>query len=87
MLGESGEKSLHINQTRSSYIFLPGIFRVIGRLTRFDAETLKRDVGAAPVTLTYWMNRLQSLRSPEPLLVSLNVDGRVHPEHELARFE
>jgi predicted NAD/FAD-binding protein len=37
-------------------------------------------------TLTYDMNRLQSLASPEPLLVSLNMDDQIAPERVLRRM-
>ena len=38
-------------------------------------------------TLTYWMNRLQGLETPEPLLVSLNRDDEIDPARVLARME
>jgi predicted NAD/FAD-binding protein len=37
-------------------------------------------------TLTYDMTRLQSLASPEPLLVSLNMDEQIAPERVLRRM-
>ncbi len=40
----------------------------------------------APVTLTYHMNILQSLTSPEPLLVTLNADAAIDPGRVLARL-
>ena len=39
----------------------------------------------APVTLTYHMNILQSLDTPEPLLVTLNRDAAIDPARVLAR--
>lgn len=38
------------------------------------------------VSLTYWMNRLQGIRSTRPLLVSLNSAGSIDPASVLARF-
>jgi predicted NAD/FAD-binding protein len=38
-------------------------------------------------TLTYDMNRLQGLRTPLPLLVSLNLEDRVDPARVLSRME
>ena len=37
-------------------------------------------------TLTYDMNRLQSLETPEPLLVSLNLEDRIDPRKVLRRM-
>lgn len=45
---------------------------------------LARDEG--PVRLTYWMNRLQSLRSSKPLLVTLNSREAIAPDQVLASF-
>ena len=41
---------------------------------------------AAGATLTYDMNRLQSLETPEPLLVSLNLEDRIDPRKVLRRM-
>ena len=38
------------------------------------------------VSVTYQMNRLQGLRAPHLFNVTLNDNGRVRPEHVLARF-
>ncbi len=46
--------------------------------------------GSAPTgkaSVTYWMNRLQSLDTPEPLLVSLNPLDEPDPARVLGRFE
>ena len=40
----------------------------------------------AGVAVTYDMNRLQSIESTRPLLVSLNSDDRIAPERVLRRF-
>jgi uncharacterized protein len=37
-------------------------------------------------TLTYDMNRLQALETPEPLFVSLNMDDRIYPQRVLKRL-
>lgn len=41
--------------------------------------------GRAP-TLTYWMNRLQSIPSATPVLVTLNRDDEIDPEKVVRRF-
>ncbi len=41
----------------------------------------------APVSVTYWMNRLQGLDAPQDVFVTLNRDGEIAPEHLLARIE
>ena len=41
---------------------------------------------AAGATLTYDMNRLQSLETPAPLLVSLNLEDRIDPRKVLRRM-
>ena len=38
-------------------------------------------------TLTYWMNRLQSIESRHQLLVTLNRDDEVDPARRLGRFD
>ncbi len=45
-----------------------------------------RLTGDGPVRLTYWMNRLQSLSSSKPLLVTLNSRQAIAPEEVLASF-
>ncbi len=45
-----------------------------------------RDHGHGPVTMTYHMNRLQSLRVPENYCVTLNANGRIRPDKVLRRF-
>lgn len=44
------------------------------------------DQAHAP-SLTYWMNRLQSISSKEEILVTLNRDDHIDPARVLARFE
>jgi len=41
----------------------------------------------AAVSLTYWMNRLQSIRSSRPLLVTLNRGDEIDPDQVLGRFD
>ena len=46
-------------------------------------------LGAGPgdvATLTYWMNKLQSIDSPTDLLVTLNRSGEINPETVFAEF-
>jgi predicted NAD/FAD-binding protein len=38
-------------------------------------------------TLTYYLNRLQGLRSDQPVLVTLNRDASIDPRHVVARFD
>ena len=38
-------------------------------------------------TLTYYLNRLQGLRSEQPVLVTLNRDEAIDPRHVVARFD
>jgi predicted NAD/FAD-binding protein len=38
-------------------------------------------------TVTYWMNRLQSIECPRPLLVTLNRRGEIDDRHVLAEIE
>ncbi len=42
--------------------------------------------GRGPVTMTYHMNRLQSLAVPENYCVTLNANGQIRPEKILRRF-
>ena len=42
--------------------------------------------GSGPVTMTYHMNRLQSLGVPENYCVTLNANGRIRTEKVLRRF-
>lgn len=42
---------------------------------------------AGRATLTYWMNRLQAIESPQPLLVSLNSDEQIAPDKVIAGFD
>ena len=39
------------------------------------------DAGDAPVGITYWMNRLQGLRTERDYCVTLNDPGRIDPRH------
>ncbi|QDU69468.1 NAD(P)/FAD-dependent oxidoreductase [Engelhardtia mirabilis] len=41
----------------------------------------------APVAVSYWMNRLQSLDAPEDFLVTLNRDEHIDPARVLRRIE
>lgn len=50
----------------------------------WNYHLLEREIGRP--TVTYHMNRLQSLRADRELLVTLNRDADVRPEHVLARF-
>ena len=50
----------------------------------WNYHLLEREPG--PPTVTYHMNRLQSLDADRELLVTLNRDGDVRPEHVLGRF-
>jgi predicted NAD/FAD-binding protein len=43
--------------------------------------------GERGATLTYWMNRLQAIESRRPLLVTLNRDDEIRPDHRLGRFD
>jgi len=43
--------------------------------------------GPAGVTLTYWMNQLQSIRSARQILVTLNRHDQIRPDTVLGRFE
>lgn len=43
--------------------------------------------GDRPVTLSYWMNRLQSLPTSRDLFVTLNADADPAPEHFIAEFD
>jgi predicted NAD/FAD-binding protein len=49
-------------------------------------NALVQERPAAGATLTYDMNRLQSLETPEPLLVSLNLEDRIDPRKVLRRM-
>lgn len=40
----------------------------------------------APCTVSYWMNALQSLDAPQPLIVSLNRSGEIDPAKVLRRM-
>ena len=42
---------------------------------------------ARRTTVTYWMNRLQSIETPRPLLVTLNRPDEIDPRRRLAEFE
>jgi predicted NAD/FAD-binding protein len=42
---------------------------------------------ASSASVTYWMNRLQNLRTPEPLFVSLNPIHEPNPARVLRRFD
>jgi predicted NAD/FAD-binding protein len=44
------------------------------------------DGGHAGATVTYHMNRLQSLPVPEDYCVTLNANGRIRPDKVLRRF-
>jgi predicted NAD/FAD-binding protein len=50
----------------------------------WNYHLLERETGRP--TVTYLMNRLQSLNADRELLVTLNRDADVRPEHVLARF-
>jgi predicted NAD/FAD-binding protein len=45
------------------------------------------DAGAGGATVTYWMNRLQRLDCPEPILVTLNRRDGIDDRHVLAEIE
>jgi predicted NAD/FAD-binding protein len=59
------------------------------RQTRASWNYLTRPAydGDAPPVVTYWMNRLQGLDSPEQYLVTLNARHRVHPDKVLAAMD
>ena len=40
-----------------------------------------------PTVVTYWMNRLQGLVSPQEYLVTLNARERIEPDHVLAAMD
>jgi predicted NAD/FAD-binding protein len=42
--------------------------------------------GSGPVTMTYHMNRLQSLGVPENYCVTLNANGQIRPDKVLSKF-
>lgn len=42
--------------------------------------------GEAPLRMTYFLNRLQSLDTTTPYLVTLNDEGRIRPDRALARM-
>jgi predicted NAD/FAD-binding protein len=42
---------------------------------------------SASASVTYWMNRLQDLRTPEPLFISLNPIREPDPDRVLRRFD
>jgi predicted NAD/FAD-binding protein len=45
-----------------------------------------RATAASPVTVTYWMNRLQHLDANAAIFVTLNGDSRIDPAHVIRRF-
>ncbi len=46
-----------------------------------------RESDGRAVSITYWMNRLQNLKSPEPLLVTLNPLHEPAPDKTIASFD
>ncbi|MCF3973342.1 NAD(P)/FAD-dependent oxidoreductase [Paracoccus salsus] len=47
----------------------------------------RRPDPAAPISLSYWMNRLQNLTTPQPLIVTLNPEIEPHDIHDQAMMD
>jgi uncharacterized protein len=67
--------------------FLPRNRRAWASWNTHVASGATTAAGTPAVSMTYWMNQLQSIRSSRPLLVTLNRHDEIAPARILGRFE